>query len=115
MLHERITVLLQYVIGVVNSMSSLFIPLAIVARSLFAEQARPDHSILRQISSIVAGLPSMDAPQFQQELMTVRSSSYVTRMWLTQQEYSDVQLTNYLTTLTKQLDALNDVSKPSHS
>jgi len=30
--------------------------------------------------------------------------------WLTRQEYSDVQLTNYLTTLTKQLDALNDVS-----
>jgi hypothetical protein len=56
----------------------------------------------------------MDAPQFQQELMTVRSSLYAMGIWLTLQEYSDVQLTNYLTTLTKQLDALNDVSIPSH-
>jgi hypothetical protein len=57
----------------------------------------------------------MDAPQFQQELMTVRASLYAMGIWLTLQEYSDVQLTNYLTTLTKQLDALNDVSIPSHS
>jgi len=35
-------------------------------------------------------------------------------LWLTAQEYSDVQLTDYLTTLTKQLDALNDVSFRCH-
>ena len=53
----------------------------------------------------------MDAPQFQHELMTV-SRFLATQIdaRLTWKEFSDVQLTAYLTTLTKQLDALNDVS-----
>ncbi|WVQ81454.1 hypothetical protein IAT38_003578 [Cryptococcus sp. DSM 104549] len=75
MLYDRIDILLQYVSGVINS------------------STKPDHTILRQISALVATLPVMDAQQFQEELST---------------EYSDVQLSAYLTTLTKQLSALSD-------
>ncbi|WWD21032.1 hypothetical protein CI109_105513 [Kwoniella shandongensis] len=75
MLYERISVLLQYISGVIN------------------KTAKPDHTILRQISALVATLPTMDAKEFQEELMT---------------EYSDVQLAAYLTTLTKQLNALSE-------
>ncbi|OCF31345.1 COP9 signalosome complex subunit 6 [Kwoniella heveanensis BCC8398] len=77
MLYDRIAVLLQYITAVIN------------------KTAQPDHTILRQISALVATLPTMDANEFQRELMT---------------EYSDVQLTSYLHTLTKQLSALSDVS-----
>ncbi|WRT68904.1 uncharacterized protein IL334_005886 [Kwoniella shivajii] len=75
MLYERIAVLLQYITVVIN------------------ENAKPDHPILRQISALVASLPTMDAKEFRDELVT---------------EYSDVQLTAYLTNLTKQLNALSE-------
>ncbi|WVF65711.1 hypothetical protein IAT40_000442 [Kwoniella sp. CBS 6097] len=75
MLYDRIAVLLQYITAVIG------------------KTAQPDHTILRQISALVATLPTMDAKDFQHELMT---------------EYSDVQLTSYLQTLTKQLNALSD-------
>ncbi|WWC91356.1 uncharacterized protein L201_006299 [Kwoniella dendrophila CBS 6074] len=75
MLYERVAVLLQYITGVIN------------------KAAEPDHNILRQVSALVATLPTMDAKEFREELVT---------------EYSDVQLTAYLTTLTKQLNALSD-------
>nr|XP_018259028.1 uncharacterized protein I303_08571 [Kwoniella dejecticola CBS 10117]OBR81186.1 hypothetical protein I303_08571 [Kwoniella dejecticola CBS 10117] len=75
MLYERVTVLLQYITAVLN------------------KTAQPDHAILRQISAIIAALPTMDAQGFRDELTT---------------EYDDVQLTTYLTTLTKQLNALSE-------
>ncbi|WVQ93357.1 hypothetical protein IAU59_000425 [Kwoniella sp. CBS 9459] len=75
MLYDRIANLLQYITAVIG------------------KTAQPDHTILRQISSLVATLPTMNANEFQHELMT---------------EYSDVQLTSYLQTLTKQLNALSD-------
>ncbi|OCF60279.1 COP9 signalosome complex subunit 6 [Kwoniella mangroviensis CBS 10435] len=75
MLYERVAVLLQYITGVIN------------------KTAKPDHNILRQVSALVATLPTMDAKEFRDELTT---------------EYDDVQLTAYLTTLTKQLSALSD-------
>ena len=34
------------------------------------DTARPDHAILRQVSSLVASLPTMDNIGFQDELMT---------------------------------------------
>jgi hypothetical protein len=37
-----------------------------------AEKVAPDHAILRQISSLVSTLPTIDAPEFRQELTTVR-------------------------------------------
>ncbi|KAK8843443.1 hypothetical protein IAR55_007100 [Kwoniella newhampshirensis] len=75
MLYERIAVLLQYISGVIN------------------KTAKPDHTVLRQISALVATLPTMDAKEFQDELIT---------------EYSDVRLEAYLTSLTKQLSALSE-------
>ncbi|WWC73242.1 uncharacterized protein I206_107208 [Kwoniella pini CBS 10737] len=75
MLYERVSVLLQYITAVIN------------------KTAQPDHTILRQISAIIATLPTMDAKEFREELTT---------------ECSDVQLTTYLTTLTKQLNALSE-------
>ncbi|KAJ9109272.1 hypothetical protein QFC21_000601 [Naganishia friedmannii] len=65
MLHERMRVLLAYIVGVING------------------TAQVEHLVLRQISAIVATLPV---------------------------EYSDVQLTTYLTTLTKSLATLNDLT-----
>nr|XP_019047778.1 COP9 signalosome complex subunit 6 [Kwoniella bestiolae CBS 10118]OCF26708.1 COP9 signalosome complex subunit 6 [Kwoniella bestiolae CBS 10118] len=75
MLYERVAVLLQYITAVIN------------------KTAKPDHNILRQVSALVATLPTMDAKEFREELNT---------------EYDDVQLTAYLTTLTKQLNALSE-------
>ncbi|WOO83447.1 putative phospholipasec [Vanrija pseudolonga] len=77
MLQERVAVIVQYISGVLNGTATV------------------DHSILRQISSLVATLPVMDAEQFKEELKT---------------EYNDAQLTTYLTTLLGQLEALVDYS-----
>lgn len=66
----------------------------------------PDLAILRQVSSLLATLPIMDADSFRDELHTV---SPTTRLELIVQEYSDVRLTEYLSTVLKQLDSLNDV------
>lgn len=65
-----------------------------------------DHGILRQIAALVATLPVMNAERFKSELETV---SIVSLPLLTPQEYNDVQLTNYLTTLLQELEALSDV------
>ncbi|KGB76050.1 COP9 signalosome complex subunit 6 [Cryptococcus deuterogattii R265] len=78
MMYDRIEILLKYITGVVN------------------KSAKPDYSILRQISSLVATLPTMDASEFREELIT---------------EYSDVQISSYLTTLTKQLYALSEYAE----
>ncbi|WVQ75396.1 hypothetical protein IAR50_005016 [Cryptococcus sp. DSM 104548] len=75
MLFDRIEILQKYISGVVD------------------KSAKPDHAILRQISSLVSTLPTMDAQEFQDELMT---------------EYSDVQLSSYLSSLTNQLNALSE-------
>ncbi|KAJ9106268.1 hypothetical protein QFC21_001413 [Naganishia friedmannii] len=77
MLHERMRVLLAYVVGVING------------------TAQVEHSVLRQISAIVATLPVMTESGFKDEFLT---------------EYSDVQLTTYLATLTKSLATLNDLT-----
>ncbi|GFZ51424.1 hypothetical protein JCM24511_09186 [Saitozyma sp. JCM 24511] len=59
------------------------------------KSAEPDNSILRQIAALVTTLPTMDAEAFQRELFT---------------DHGDVQLMGLLSTLTKQLSALGDVS-----
>ncbi|TXT08758.1 hypothetical protein VHUM_02886 [Vanrija humicola] len=82
MLQERVAVIVEYISGVLNG------------------TAKVDHNILRQISSLVATLPVMDADQFKEELKT---------------EYNDAQLTTYLTTLLGQLEALVDVSIDAHA
>ncbi|ORX38898.1 hypothetical protein BD324DRAFT_617828 [Kockovaella imperatae] len=54
MLHERISILTAYITGVIN------------------KTAEPDQSILRQLSSLVSSLPTIDSVGFQEEFMTVR-------------------------------------------
>lgn len=82
MLYERIEVLVKYISAVMD------------------KTAPADHSLLRQITSLVATLPTIDAAEYKAELST---------------EYSDVQLTSYLTSLTKQLAALSDYSDKHHT
>lgn len=77
---------------------------------LTLENVAPDHDLLRQISSLVATLPTIDAPEFRKELETVSATADARICWLTFKEYEDVQLTAYLSNITKQLSALNDVS-----
>jgi len=53
-----------------------------------------DHNALRSLSALVASLPASELPEFRQEF---------------DKEYEDVQLTAYLATLTKSVNALNDL------
>jgi COP9 signalosome complex subunit 6 len=76
MLHERILVLVKYV------------------TELLAGQARPDHSILRSLSALLASLPASESKHFREEFDT---------------EYEDVQLTAFLSSLTKSTNILNDL------
>lgn len=63
------------------------------------EGCKLDYPILRTIQSLVASLPASEHKTFKDEFET---------------EYADVQLTAYLSTLTKTANVLNDVS-PSPS
>ncbi|KIM48341.1 hypothetical protein M413DRAFT_440067 [Hebeloma cylindrosporum] len=76
MLHERILVLVKYVTNVI------------------AGQARPDHTILRSLSALLASLPASENKYFREEFNT---------------EYGDVQLTAFLSSLTKSTNILNDL------
>jgi len=53
-----------------------------------------DYAILRSIQALVASLPASEHKTFREEF---------------EQEYADVELTAYLSTLTKSANLLNDV------
>lgn len=74
MLYDRIEILLKYITGVVSSKMTAK-PLQHKS-SLPIESTKPDYSILRQISSLVATLPTMDASEFREELVTVGSTIF---------------------------------------
>ncbi|KIY67592.1 COP9 signalosome subunit 6 [Cylindrobasidium torrendii FP15055 ss-10] len=59
-----------------------------------AGSAKKDHSILRSISALVASLPASENKLFREEFDT---------------EYEDVQITAYLSSLTKSTNILNDI------
>ncbi|PSR80732.1 hypothetical protein PHLCEN_2v6648 [Hermanssonia centrifuga] len=59
--------------------------------------AKKDHDTLRSLSALIASLPASENKGFREEFDT---------------EYEDVQLTAYLSTLTKSASILNDVSPP---
>ncbi|KAJ3513555.1 hypothetical protein NLJ89_g2887 [Agrocybe chaxingu] len=61
---------------------------------VIAGQARPDHAILRSLAALVASLPASENKYFREEFDT---------------EYEDVQLTAYLSSLTKSSNILNDL------
>ncbi|KAI9636499.1 uncharacterized protein MKK02DRAFT_45203 [Dioszegia hungarica] len=81
MLYERIEVLSSYVHAVSEG------------------KAKADHNILRQISALLASLPTMDAAVFKAEL---------------EDEYADVQIADTFNSLTKQLNALSDYTDRHH-
>ncbi|KAH9487082.1 COP9 signalosome complex subunit 6 [Psilocybe cubensis] len=76
MLHERILILIKYLTDVIGG------------------QARPDQSILRSLSALLASLPATENKHFREEFDT---------------EYEDVQLTAFLASLTKSTNILNDL------
>ncbi|KAF9056676.1 maintenance of mitochondrial structure and function-domain-containing protein [Panaeolus papilionaceus] len=59
-----------------------------------AGQARPDHATLRSLAALVASLPASENKHFREEFET---------------EYEDVQLTAFLSSLTKSTNILNDL------
>lgn len=101
MLHQRILVLYQYITSVISGTRT---------ETIFTDtpgQVPIDQSMVRQISSVAASLPSMNAKAFQDEFQAVSNTGYKPTDL---QEYADVQLTTYLTKLVEQLSALNDAS-----
>ncbi|EIM83487.1 COP9 signalosome subunit 6 [Stereum hirsutum FP-91666 SS1] len=63
-------------------------------KDVMAGQAPKDHATLRSLSALIASLPASENKGFREEFDT---------------EYEDVQLTAYLSTLTKSANALNDL------
>ena len=78
-----------------------------------AGSAQKDHATLRSLSALIASLPASENKEFRKEFDTV-GSCYHVRIQASDQlplkEYEDVQLTAYLSTLTKSASILNDVS-----
>jgi COP9 signalosome complex subunit 6 len=62
--------------------------------SILSGEARKDHGALRSLSALIASLPASESEEFREEFDT---------------EYEDVQLTAYLSALTKSTNVLNDV------
>ncbi|KAI0322317.1 maintenance of mitochondrial structure and function-domain-containing protein [Amylostereum chailletii] len=63
-------------------------------RDVIAGAATKDHATIRSLSALIASLPASDNKEFREEFDT---------------EYEDVQLTAYLSTLTKSVNGLNDL------
>jgi len=61
---------------------------------VIAGTAKKDHAALRSLSALIASLPASESEQFREEFDT---------------EYEDVQLTAYLSALTKSTNVLNDL------
>ncbi|KAF7789204.1 hypothetical protein EIP86_000143 [Pleurotus ostreatoroseus] len=87
MLHDRILLLVRYVTEVI------------------AGSAQVDHAALRSLSALVASLPASDHPGFRKEFEQARRKLYIVNAL----EYEDVQLTAYLSQLTKSTNILNDL------
>ncbi|KAH7104275.1 COP9 signalosome subunit 6 [Auriculariales sp. MPI-PUGE-AT-0066] len=62
--------------------------------AVIAGQAKPDHAALRALSALISSLPASENTQFREEFET---------------EYADVQITAFLSTLTKSTNILNDL------
>jgi len=63
-------------------------------KAVLAGSATKDHATIRSLAALVASLPASDSQGFREEFET---------------EYVDVQLTAYLSTLTKSTSILNDI------
>ncbi|KAH9065945.1 COP9 signalosome subunit 6 [Lactarius vividus] len=63
-------------------------------KAVLSDSAPKDHAAIRSLAALVASLPASDSQGFREEFET---------------EYVDVQLTAYLSTLTKSTSILNDI------
>ncbi|KAH9004236.1 COP9 signalosome subunit 6 [Lactarius hatsudake] len=63
-------------------------------KAVLSDSAPKDHATIRSLAALVASLPASDSQGFREEFET---------------EYVDVQLTAYLSTLTKSTSILNDI------
>lgn len=75
MLHERMRVLLKYIVGVINGKHLRFPRYELQLKWVFTGTAQVDHAVLRQISAIVSTLPVMTESGFQDEFLTVSLTS----------------------------------------
>ncbi|KZW02108.1 COP9 signalosome subunit 6 [Exidia glandulosa HHB12029] len=62
--------------------------------SVIEGKGKPDHAVLRSLSALIASLPASENTQFREEF---------------EMEYADVQITAYLSALTKSTNILNDL------
>lgn len=119
MLHDRILLLVKYVSDVIAGASSQSNTAACPQHVSILGSAVKDHATLRSLSALIASLPASENKNFRKEFDTVCSltsqgceAGYLHRGY--RQEYEDVQLTAYLSALTKSTSILNDV-RFSHS
>lgn len=68
--------------------------LASYVAGVLAGSSPKDHTALRSLSALIASLPASEHPEFREEF---------------DREYEDVQLTAYLSALTKSANAMNDL------
>ena len=75
MLHERLSVLVEYVSGAVAGESTANVTSCFLVRKfrviVHTGTARKDHEILRSLSALVASLPASEHPAFREEFDTV--------------------------------------------
>jgi COP9 signalosome complex subunit 6 len=94
MLHERILVLVKYVADVIAGFCLLFLFYFMPKWQRIKGQATKNHDILRSLAALIASLPASENKAFREEFET---------------EYEDVQLTAFLSSLTKSANILNDL------
>lgn len=97
MLYDRIVVLVQYVSQALDGASTLFFFESISYGGIGS--TKKDHSVLRSIAALIASLPASENRAFREEFDT---------------EYEDVQITAFLSSLTKTTNMLNDASPVLH-
>lgn len=114
MLHDRILVLVQYVTEVIAGTLRI---LCLSSHHLnnITGQTQKDYATLRSLSALVASLPASENAGFREEFETVHTiqSHYFYSLIYLIQEFEDVQLTAFLSTMTKSANILNDVGHRS--
>jgi COP9 signalosome complex subunit 6 len=113
MLHDRIVILVQYVADALDG-QVLAYGLDILAYKHHSGKVPKNHEVLRALAALVASLPASENSAFRDEFNMVCSDwdplhDICCDRCVPFQEYADVQLTSYLSSLTKSASILNDV------
>jgi len=72
MLHERILILVKYVTNVIAGTQSWHF-FFFLNPFFVSGQSRPDHTILRSLSALLASLPASENKHFREEFNTVHT------------------------------------------